>query len=499
LGPKLYNKYFLLLLIFIGLIACKEEVYKTENYSDYKSCFIGDIEIKTGAIFETYESPYVLDKSQCKSQLISCQNGILDPGYSFFSCQVIESMMTEDKSLYEYVSTSNAGIDFSTIVFNDPISTDSNAVWLFLASAQENKIQVFWPDGNSDNFSVQENTVTTVSVDTKFKIINNMVIENDKVIKITSENPITVYGLNRAPNQTDAYVAIPTINLGTEYYIGTFASQYGSQVIIAASEDNTTINIYPNDYLDNQTLVLEAGESYLYESTGSQDLTGTKVVANKKIGVYAGSTWSEIPTPFIGTGDVLLEQMLPVSSWKDNFLTYPLAGRTGGDTIRIIAKEDNTTVFEDGIQVASLDDQEYWERNDQRNSAKYSSNKPVMLVHYENTLAYDGSVNGDPFIMAVPGIDQYLTSYLFTVPSLSFAEDYANIIVHKDSLKSTKLDGSTINQSLFNSIVGTDYYGATIALNEGSHILTSDSPFGLFVYGTNGVESYGYSGGFNLQ
>ena len=216
--PKLYNKYSLLLLIFIGLIACKEEVYKTENYSDYKSCFIGDIEIKTGAIFETYESPYVLDKSQCKSQLRSCKNGNLDPGYPFFSCQILESLMTEDKSLYEYVTTSNAGIDFSTIIFNDSLSTTDNSVWLFLASAQENKIQVFWPDGNSDNFSVQENTVTTVPVDTKFKIINNMVIENDKVIRITSENPITVYGLNRSLPQTDAFVAIPTINLGIEYY-----------------------------------------------------------------------------------------------------------------------------------------------------------------------------------------------------------------------------------------------------------------------------------------
>ena len=55
----------------------------------------------------------------------------------------------------------------------------------------------------------------------------------------------------------------------------------------------------------------------------------------KKIAVFGGNSWTQVPTS-CGTRDNLLEQMYPVSTWGKQILTVP-SDQVTYDVFRILA------------------------------------------------------------------------------------------------------------------------------------------------------------------
>ena len=98
-------------------------------------------------------------------------------------------------------------------------------------------------DGSDDqqlDFDVEAETVSRVQ---------------HRGVHVVALDPITVYGINRAINTSDAFLALPVDSLGRDYlnlgYGNSFASissVEGTQLLIVASDDDTQVTITPGKY-----------------------------------------------------------------------------------------------------------------------------------------------------------------------------------------------------------------------------------------------------------
>src|SRR3990172_3549802 len=97
-------------------------------------------------------------------------------------------------------------------------------------------------------FSVTGGTVTTVSLPPAANIDTSDLVGN-LGIRVSAQDEVTVYGLNRIQYTTDAYLGLPTDILGTEYVVLGFKNVNivnGTEFAIVAPADATTVTITPS-------------------------------------------------------------------------------------------------------------------------------------------------------------------------------------------------------------------------------------------------------------
>jgi adhesin/invasin len=103
-------------------------------------------------------------------------------------------------------------------------------------------------------------------------------------------------------------------------------------------------------------------------------------------------------------------------------------------------------------------------------------------------------------MMLIPPATQFSRGYTFATPSAGFTSDFANIVALADEAAAggVVLDGKPIDPMLFSPMPGSPYAGAQVTITVGAHVVSSRSPFRLYVYGFGRFNSYGYPGGFSL-
>src|SRR5207247_11189177 len=97
------------------------------------------------------------------------------------------------------------------------------------------------------------------------------------------------------------------------------------------------------------------GQTHTLRSTHPTptDLSGTLIQSSNPIAVFGGHQCANIPPGSVAC-DTILEELPPTTAWGKNFVSMPLATRTGGDTFRVLASQDATTVTLNGDIVATL-------------------------------------------------------------------------------------------------------------------------------------------------
>jgi uncharacterized repeat protein (TIGR01451 family) len=192
----------------------------------------------------------------------------------------------------------------------------------------------------------------------------------------------------------------------------------------------------------------------------------------------------------------VVEEIPPTATWGKSFVTEPLATRTRGDTFRILASEDNTQVSIDGTVVATLNRGEIHQQLITQASV-ITADKPVLVAQYSNGTSFDG-VTSDPFMMLIPPFEQFLSSYTVTTPASGFSINYINVVAPTSAVGTVRLDGTPIPSSSFTPIGTSTFSGAQLPVELGSHTLDAPLRFGVFVYGFDFADSYGYPGGLSL-
>ncbi len=353
-------------------------------------------------------------------------------------------------------------------------------------------------------FSVTAFNVTPVTIAGSYANHTSDVIDN-KGIHVVSDFDVTVYGLNYIAYTTDAYLGLPTDILGTDYIVLTYRNSNivnGVQFGIVATQDNTTITVTPSVTTGPRVagvpynIVMNQGQTYELRNTGSapNDLSGTTIVSDKPVGVMGSHECANIPAGAVYC-DHICEMLPPTTTWGKNFVTVPLRSRINGDTWIIMASQNGTNVSINGVPQPVLNTGQRQEVIITAQSI-INSDKPVLVAQYSNGSSYSGNP-GDPFMMICPPYEQYLAGYTLTTVS-GYAAHYINIVAPNAVVGSLTLDAVPVPVVDFTPIGVSGFSGAQVQVIPGSHTLAATLPFGVFQYGFNTDDSYGYPGGLSL-
>ena len=360
--------------------------------------------------------------------------------------------------------------------------------------------------GFTTPFSVTANTVTTIAIPSGASVTSNDVVSN-LGIHVTSADEVTVYGLNRITATTDAFLGLPTDILGTEYIVLTHENVNIVNAVlfgVVGTVNGTTVTITPSVTTGARAagvpydIVLNQGQTYQLVNTSANpaDLTGTIITSTSPVAVFSGHQCANVPNGSTVACDHLIEQTPPASTWGQSFVTMPLATRTGGDTFRFLAQAANTNISVNGVNVATLGRGQVHERLI-TGPARINADKPILVAQFSNGSSFDG-VTSDPFMMLIPPFEQFLAGYTVTTPATGFGTNFVNVVAPSTAVGSITRNGVVIPAASFVAIPGSTFRGAQVAVPLGSHTFAGPQPFGVFVYGFDSFDSYGYPGGLAL-
>ncbi|MGQ9819008.1 MAG: lectin-like domain-containing protein [Candidatus Kapaibacteriales bacterium] len=436
----------------------------------------------------------------------------------------------------------------------DPLFRYSDSLYIFIASDKPTSGTIEYFDIHQNKYTTNF-TISDPSVIYSFKIpfndfellgFNDMGNEwrqnfNEIVshfsFYINSESDVAVYAHNQGNKSSDAFLVLPTKALGKEYYVMTyksdgkftsFLSRTPSQFAIVATEDETVVEINPSSpTFSNDTLTQEVnlnkGDVYLVQSriTSEEidnDLTGTHIISNKPIAVFAGHQRATIPLEAFEAGsspsrDFICEQLPPLQSWGKNAFIIPFAQpqlitNNGDDIYRVLAGYDSTNLYINDEFIGSFKKGEFFQDVINGNEPLLvTADKPILVAQFKKTSNTSGaSWLGDPFMMIIPPKEQFIDSCLLVNIQANeiqdnrtfrkvYQEHYLTLVVPQSAITSTKIDGVLLSQSSFQPIDRTGYFFLNLKVSEGQHYVQSTEPIGIYAYGYGPANSYGYIGG----
>lgn len=350
-----------------------------------------------------------------------------------------------------------------------------------------------------------------------------------KSLYISTSGLVTVHAFNERQRSADGTVVLPVTALGKEYYAMAHHDVFGpdqepgsntnfeSAVLIVATEDDTdleivttyrTINTIPAGAPINITL--DAGETYQIKANG--DLTGTRVrVLNgedgdcKNVAVFAGNKMTSAGDCGT-TADHMYQQAYPTFAWGKEFVHIPLAGRTSGEIVKILASKDDTQVMVNGQSIANLDEGEFIKTEFARDEvAVIETSKPSSVAFIAKSQGCNAPSDaltsfGDPSLTVYSPNNQRITDILFSsVRVVGIVNHYANVLVPAGTANQTLLNGQTVGGE-FQPVPGNpDFEYARLVVREGANRLSNPEGFIAYAYGSGFIESYAYSVGTALE
>lgn len=411
-------------------------------------------------------------------------------------------------------TTSNLGREFWLTFLHQTLSASPNPhqLQLFISGTTSETGSVSIPSlGFSTGFAVPAGGMTVVALPDAAAVSLNDGVLTKGGVHVTAGGNVAVYGFAYGSGSTDAYLALPVDALGSNYMASCFPTQWvahteidGSEFAVVATQDGTILTITPSVTTGVHpagvpyTVLLDQGDVYQRtDMTAGNDLTGTRVDANHPIALLQGTMLSDVPNNGYTYGNHLVEQAWPVADWGADFITEPLANRSNGDLFRVLAYSNGTLVSINGTLVANLNAGQYFQQ-EVLVASEITATQPVNVTQFSNSGSWDGNNASDPFMITVPPVNAYSSTYVVGAPPAHFPSNYINLTVPTSAIGSILLDGGTVPVSSFIPVGTTAFSGAQVPVGPGSHTLSGSEGFGVISYGFAPVDGYGYPGGLQL-
>ncbi|MBX3042652.1 MAG: IgGFc-binding protein [Candidatus Kapabacteria bacterium] len=408
--------------------------------------------------------------------------------------------------------------------FRDDSSSPKNALnlELFITGDKDASVLIECPAINyTETLFVPGGTVRSILLTDKVMIKSFEIIERKLAVRISSDNPVSVYGLNRRYQTTDTYLGLPVQVLGDEYRVMCYhvAEELSPLFSIVATEDNTLVTITPNALTfkgkkKNEAfdITLNKGDVYQVRSETNRmqlrqlkisereiDLTGSHIKANKNIAVFSGHECTYVPVgpPRIKACNHIVEQLPPVSSWGKHFYIGKLKGRSTF-TYRVLAHTDGTRVFENSKLIATLKAGDFVEKNINE-AIQITADQPVLVSQYSQGYE-NGDQIGDPMMLLISPTQQFLTQYRFATPVNGSWNHYVNVVVPTRAIQTFELNGKKVDPKIFEPLGISRYSIAYLQVPFGTHFIKANEPFGMYSYGfgfgdVDAYDAYGNMGG----
>ena len=409
----------------------------------------------------------------------------------------------------------NAGSEF-WFAYTEMRDTDQADYEVKISSENTTSGTVSIPGtGFSQNFSISPGAVATVVIPPVDAWITGSDTIVQKGIKVISEEDIVVYASSFRNFRSEVSLVLPVSALGNSYRVMSYSSEiksnvlYRSELTIVAAGNQVDVEITPSANTAGGNLAgvpyiisLDTDEVYqLQADSVSDDLTGTLIRTlnpDDVVAVYSGNQWSTI---FCApNSDPIFEVLFPISSWGDSYIIIPTPQVTV-DVFRVMAAENSTQVFKDGLLLATLNAGEFIE--DTLQSAKLiTSNKPISIGAFMVTggAVCAGLADTDPsMIMINPNEQMFLTDItFFALNRPEFDQHWVNIVTRTADTASLLLDGVGVNGfQILNQDSVFSY--TSVQIDTGSHQLTTTGcGFLAYSIGMGFAVSYAYAAGVLL-
>jgi hypothetical protein len=369
----------------------------------------------------------------------------------------------------------------------------------------------------------------------------SFLIASDSAVTVHAFNPLQAAGVF----STDATLLLPAHAVGRAYVAMSWPQRQADAVtgyipvrgfltLIATEFGGTQVRLFATADLEPSATtpaiargtvydtVLHRGDVLNLETGGGlsgPDLTGTLVIADKRLAVFSGHECANVPLVFegdqvVGTNycDHIEQQLFPVEVLGSEYVADAFAARGPADhgLWRVTAATTGVTVTTDppGIFGAkTLAVGEFLEASASESFVLRASG-PVLVGHFALGSNYEGFVP-DP-LCAKDGTDSGVgdPAMALAVPTKQFRKDhvvlspdgyrlsYLNLIHPAGVL--VEVDGAPVAES--QTAVGTSAWRVTtLTVGTGVHRIEAEQPIGVTVYGYDCDVSYAYPGGVDLE
>ncbi|MEK6606460.1 MAG: IgGFc-binding protein [Myxococcota bacterium] len=345
--------------------------------------------------------------------------------------------------------------------------------------------------------------------------------------RVESDVPIIAYqfnsdDLNGSASSSGATILMPKAALDLEYYAVTLP-QSGAErgwVSVVAMEDDTTVTLRASDatVAGGDVEALGPGEStdatlqdgdvlQVASAAAGDDLSGTKVLADKPVAVFAGNECGNTGGDGGGFGacDHTEEEMMPVVTWGQEFVAarvdHPDQQYSNPDdavTWKIVASKDDTNVtFEAGPDVTGLPPGVVTLDTGSVAAFRTTGTGGNFTINATEAVQVVQFMEGEVVAIVVVPKEQYLPDYVFLAPP--FFRD--TLVIARQSGTTVVLDGAAPPVTWEGA--GDDFeVGRLNELSDGSHTIALEGGLkgqnaGIQLVGMDSNCSYGYLGGLN--
>jgi len=443
------------------------------------------------------------------------------PGATQLCAQDLDSRGREFWVTFMANNGSGQGVSDLLLYISAPRATTGTITWAFNGQS----IPIDIPVANQTvEINISGLFGTSVELDDTFWDARNEV--TPKGVHIEAEDEVAVVGLNYRQYSCDAFLGLPTDVLTGEYVVVSHRNgQFGnasppnydmpSEFAVVGTQDGTTVRVVPTAGLvinerpdDPFTIALDAGDVFFGQASldGPSDVSGTQIIANKPVAVFAGVKRTSIPATWGNYRDHLVEQLPPIQSWGRNALVTPHFPVWTGDDVtpeyRVTAAFGPTDVTITGSSTSRTYTLGAGEVLEQPlvEAESIVATGPILVAQYErSTPLSSGTIDGlgDPFMMLIPPVEQFDTAY--TVQSIGYARlapnaHYLNVVAPIEAMNSLTIDGVPTAAANWKPVPGSRFLYTQVNVRPGSHTLRADSPFAVYAYGYGIAVSYGYPG-----
>ncbi len=445
------------------------------------------------------------------------------------------------------INTASATND--AVVLGNPNETGDATVQILLAPKGSNKEEpvgepVVLAPGETYVFEFQEGLTEQANGGT-----GTSKFQSGGVYHFVSDLPVVAY-LHTPLDETgtnESSLLLPEENLRQDYvvYNHTPYAEPGYFVVVAV-ENQTTVRWWPTVETAGNALPLpfvmpgEMGEytlnrldtmriaasANLDRPECQQDLSGTVIESDKPILVISAVVGARVPycasgdpvegcaPPYesnpicYGTTDHIQEVNIPLDYWGKTYVGAHSPLRAGESHYwRIFAGDDDVTVTTDppqpGTPIVLAKRGEFADLVlPNATSVVFSGDKPFMPVQYTTLHVYAGDL-GDPAMAQMIPVEQFLQRYVF-VTGFGYDFHYVQVIRTAGSAP-VYLDGTPVGDYY---TIGA-YEVADVLIEEGSHEIRSEDPFGIVQWGYDMKKpedpnnkypaAYGYPGGMKVE
>ncbi len=425
---------------------------------------------------------------------------------------------------------------------------------LFLSSQYAANVKIKAPGQN------YQTTITLVpNITTMVRLPREVVCRySDSVttngVNITADTIINVYAVNRYWWSKGATVVIPTTSIvnSPEYFITTQADAanwnwgwycngkniQSPEFTIVGIADSSVIEIVPTGASSRNSpagvpfqITLKKGQTFQYMTT-DLDLTGS-IVRSKypqsKFSVFAGNRQAYTNRQVnnqtcYSSWDHIYEQMMPTVNWGQNYTALPFKNNTRGYTLKVVAAENQTNIYINGLYTTQLSQGEYYTHQVYTDTLiRVTSNNRISVAQFTLGGGYSGGACqnhptknwiGDPAMVMLFPDEQFGTSATVNTVSQTpwwwwwnnwwwqqnSPEHYINVMTKSVDTSYFYWNNKKLPVNAWKTAPNfTNYHFAQIQIDTGSHHIRSTKGFLSYVYGYGWFEGYAYAAAANFK